>query len=163
MPISDDQKRQLRRMVGDRIPPGKDEGSCFFLDSEIEALWTEQGEDMNRAAFQGWLDKMAEFVKLIDTDISGAARRFSQMYKQAEGMAEHYGTLIGADVNAIVGRVVGRAINLRETPMPPLVMPVSSGFRSEAVNANAKQVLANSHPDTMEEDPSYPERGPMAT
>lgn len=163
MAITTEQIKSLRRKLGDRIPPGEDEGETFFSDAEITELFNDAGEDMNRAAFQGWLDKMAEFVKLIDSDVSGAARKFSQMYRQAEGMARHYGGIVGADVEAIVGRVVGRAINLRETSSLPAVMPVSSGFRSEARNMQARQVMVNSHPDTYEEDPSYPEQGPVPT
>jgi hypothetical protein len=149
--------------VGDRIPVGGDDTKTFFTTAEIDDLWNQHIGNFNGAAFQGWLDKMAEYAKLIDSDISGAARKFSQLYKQAEGMLRHYGALIGADTESIIGRVVGRAINLRETVTPPAVMPVSSGFRSEARNARAKQILANSHPDTMDVDPSYPESGPVAT
>lgn len=163
MPVTNAEKLRLRRMLGDRVPPGTDDSKCFFSDEEIVDLWDQAGGNLNAAAFQGWLDKMAEFVKLIDTDVSGAARKLSQMFKQAEAMAEHYGGIIGADVQAIVGRVVGRAINLRETTVPPAVMPTSSGFRLEAVNAEAKQVMLNSHPDTADVDPSYPEPGPVAT
>lgn len=161
MPMTDNDR--LRRMVGDRIPLGKDEGDAFFSNEELTDMLAEAGGNLNLAAVNGWLAKMAEFAKLIDTDISGANRKFSQMYKNAESMFEHYASVIGADTAAIVGRVVGRAVSLRETPCRPRVMATSSGFRLEAVNPEAKQIMANSHPEVFEADPDYPARGPVAT
>lgn len=159
MPITNQQR--LRRMVGDRIPPGGDENSAFFSDAEIDDLISEAGESLNTAAFYGWLAKMAEFAKLVDRNVSGADMRLSQMYKQAEAMAKHYGTLAGV-TEAVIGRMVGRAVNLREEPCAPRVMPVSSGFRLEARNAEAKRIMQRSEPETLE-DPTYPAPGPVAT
>lgn len=150
-------------MVGDRLPPGGSEGEAFFSNAEIDDLLEEANNDLNRAAMNGWLAKMAEFAKLIDTDISGANRKLSQMYKQAEGMLRHYASVIGADADAVVGRVVGRAVNLRETGTRSRVMTGSGTFRSELHNPEARMIMANSHPETTDEDPSYPEAGAVAT
>lgn len=154
---------RLRRYVGDRIPPGQDDKAAFFSNEEIADLLEEANGNLNRAAMLGWFAKMAEFAKLIDTDISGANRRLSQMWKQADAMFRHYAEIIGVDAEAMIGRVVGRAVNLRETPARPRVMAGSATMRSELAFPEARKVMANSHPETTDEDPSYPEPGAVAT
>jgi hypothetical protein len=153
---------RLRRMVGDRLPIGGNEADCFFANEEIQDLIDEAGSDMNLAALNGWLAKMAEFAKLVDRDTSGANIKLSQMYKNAESMARFYGTRIANMDASFVGHVIGRVVSLREAPCVPRVMTGSSGFRLEAHNTEARALMQRDKPETLE-DPTYPEPGPVAT
>lgn len=157
------QNKRLRRMLGDRIPPAGDENDAFFDNAEIQDL-IDQYTDLNVAAFYGWLEKMAEFAKLIDRNLSGADMRLSGMFKNAEAMSRHYGQLAGiGDANSIIiGRMPGRAVSLRETCAVPAVMTGISGFRSEAHNPEMRTLMHHSEPETLEE-PTYPEPGAVAT
>lgn len=161
MPITD--RDRVRRMVGDRFPPGGDEGDVFFSNEEIDDLIETAGGDLNLAAYSGWLAKMAEFAKLVDTDISGAQRKFSQMYKNAANMADHYEGLIENASAAVVGRVVGRVVNLRERRTRSPVMTGSGTYRTELGDSEARQIMHNSHPELVEVDETYPEPGKEAT
>lgn len=159
---------RLRRMVGDRYPVdavvGSEDAKCFFSDAEITDILLTNNNDINAAALEGWLTKMAEFAKLIDQQRSGTTLKMSQMYKNAASMAEHYGELVGGASAALVGRVVGRAINLRERGTGGLipydtvgeVHTRTSAHRTELHNTEARKILQNSHPDTIDVDPSYP-------
>lgn len=153
---------RLRRMVGDRIPPGKTDDDTFFSDEEIADLFDQANENLNRAAMFGWFAKMAEFAKLIDRNTSGADLPMSQMYKNAERMFKHYAELAGEDTAAVVGRIVGRAINLRETPCTQ-VMTGSGTYRTELYSTTARRLLLQAEPDLATEDPTYPQVGQVAT
>ena len=159
---------RLRRMVGDRYPIGAEAGNedakCFFSDAEITEMLESNNGDFNAAALEGWLSKMAEFAKLVTQERSGTTIRYSDMFKNAEKMANHYGELVGGATTAIVGRVVGRAVNLRERGVGGLIPYDTVGevhvrtaaHRSELRSPEARAILQNSHPDTVEEDPTYP-------
>jgi hypothetical protein len=105
---------RLRRMVGERIPPGGDETNTLFLEEEITDLIAAANDDLNVAALAGWYAKMAEFAKLVDAAESGTEKKLSQMFKNAEMMVKHFEEVTGLTAEAIAGRVVGRAVNLRE-------------------------------------------------
>lgn len=153
---------RLRRMIGERIPVGKTDDDTFFTDEEIGDMLVQASGDFNRAAMFGWLAKMAEFAKLIDRNTSGADLPLSQMYKNAESMFKHYAKLVGEDAAYIMGRVVGRAINLRETNCSP-VMTGSGTYRTELRSTTARRLLMQKAPELLEQDPTYPQSGQVAT
>lgn len=156
------ERLRLRRMLGDRIPPGGDENDAFFATEEIDDLIATH-VDFNLAAFHGWLDKMAEFAKLVDRNISGADMRLSKLFNQAESMAKHYGALAGV-TEVVIGRMVGRAVSLRETGASIAVMTGAGAFRSEARNLEARRIMQRSHPEMLEDGhETYPEPGVEAT
>lgn len=154
---------RLRRMVGDRIPPGKTDKDTFFTDEELQDMLDMNNDDINAAAAEGWLSKAAEFAKLIDQSRAGNTHKLSQMFKNAEAMAEHYAHFVKGDVDAIVGRVVGRAINLREGPTVERVQVGSATMRLELFNTEARALMHADNPELVEADPSYPQPGQVPT
>lgn len=158
-----DATQRLRRMVGDRIPPGgnTDGTDTFFSNEEITDLIEEAEGNLNVAAYAGWTAKMAEYAEFVDIDESGSTRRLSQLYKNAALMQAHYGKFMVALDAALVGRVVGRAVSLRETSCNP-VQTGSGTFRSELHNERAREIMRNSHPEVAEADETYPQPGAVA-
>lgn len=142
---------RLRRKLGDRIPPGASDDDAFFTDADLDDLLDEATNDLNLAAANGWVDKMAEFVKLVDREDAGSTRRLSQLARNAKLMVDHYAGLAGLSGSVVIkGRSVGRAISLRDYEFDP-VMATSGTMR---FLGSQPELIRHSNPDVPEGYPA---------
>lgn len=81
---------RLRRLIGERIPIGKDETATRFTDQEIADTYYTNDEDMNKALAELWFSKAAILGDFVDMQESGAVRNLSQMAKAALAQATKY-------------------------------------------------------------------------
>lgn len=79
--------RRIRRLLGERIPIGKDENATRFLDDEIQEVYYTNGEDINKSLAELWLAKAAYLGDFVDINESGTQRSLSQMQKAAMSQA----------------------------------------------------------------------------
>lgn len=108
---------RLRLLLGESIPEGGTEQDTFFTDAQVQALLTDNGDDMNSAAAEGWTMKMARYARLIDMDEAGAARKLSQKYRQAREMTNFFikGINDAQAVSALTYRAKAKVVNLDES------------------------------------------------
>lgn len=101
---------QLRLLIGERIKVGKTEADTAFSDDELIDMILRHNGNIYLAAAEAWSAKQADYSKLVDISESGSERKLSQMFKNANTMAEAYskaGIAIGAElINPVVGQSV---------------------------------------------------------
>lgn len=101
---------QLRLLIGERIKPGKSDSDTAFTDDELIDMILRHNGNIYLAAAEAWSAKQAEYSKLVDINESGSERKLSQMFKNANTMADAYskaGLAVGAEmINPVVGQSV---------------------------------------------------------
>lgn len=106
MATSDPDK--LRAMLGERIPEGGTFFDTLFTDEQIMELISEAGGNLERAAYEGWRVKLAEFANLVDVTDATAQRKMSDLRENAEAMVKLYQRASGGSTEGRtrVGRIV---------------------------------------------------------
>lgn len=103
--------RRLRRLTGEH-------GDEFYSDDEMQEMltaYTDQGViDYDRAALAIWAEKMGRYASMVDMVESGAERKLSQLYKNAQGMYLLYSNKVEDADNLVLAsvkdiRVAGRS------------------------------------------------------
>lgn len=109
MAATPDQISELRGMLGERIPQGGTSADTLFDDDQI-VRWIESNPSLERAAFDGWRAKAAEFANLVSVTDGAASREFSDLLKNAKDMASLYQRSSDGPTEgrARVGRIVRR-------------------------------------------------------
>lgn len=72
-------------------------------DSELEAIADRSGGDLNYAASEAWLLKMAKSVTMIDFSADGATFNRSQFMEHAQIMRDMYMDRVAATVKVTKG------------------------------------------------------------
>jgi hypothetical protein len=97
---------KLRGLLGDTKPAGGSDADLFFTDDDVNNLIQESGGNMNRAAYEGWRLKAANYAELITITEGNAMRQMSDLHKHALDMIKHFET---ASSTLVMGRTrVGR-------------------------------------------------------
>lgn len=81
---------RLRGLLGEEIPEGGDESDTLFTDERIDDLLTMTGNDVERAAYEGWRIKAARLSDLVDITEGNASRAMSDAHAHALDMIKHY-------------------------------------------------------------------------
>lgn len=99
---------KLRAMLGERIPKGGTFDDTLFTDQQILDLIEDAGDNLERAAFEGWRIKLAEFANLVDVTDATAQRKMSDLSENAEAMVKVYQRASGGNTEGRtrVGRIV---------------------------------------------------------
>lgn len=89
MAATPEQIDELRGMLGERIPPGGTASDTLFDDAQI-VRWIDANPSLERAAYDGWRSKAAEFANLVSVTDGAASRELSDLLKNAKDMAALY-------------------------------------------------------------------------
>lgn len=81
---------RLRGLLGEEIPEGGDETDTLFTDERITDLLTMTGDNVERAAYEGWRIKAAKLSDLVDITEGNASRAMSDAHAHALDMIKHY-------------------------------------------------------------------------
>lgn len=101
-----DPVEKLRSLLGDTIPTGGSADDQFFSDTDLSNLLLDAGQNMNRAAYEGWRMKAANYAELINVTEGNAMRNMSDLHGHAMAMVTHFSK---ASSDASYGRTrVGR-------------------------------------------------------
>jgi hypothetical protein len=104
--------RRLRRLTGEHGPE-------FYSDAEMQEMltaYTAQGEtDYDRAALAIWAEKMARYASMVDMAESGAERKLSQLYKNAQGMYALYSKKVQDKDDELAAKVADIRVAGRST------------------------------------------------
>ena len=101
-------EEKLRALLGEKIPEGGTFHDTLFTDLQIQELVQEANGDIERAAYEGWRIKLAEFANLVDVTDATAQRKMSDLRNNAEGMVKLYQRASGGNTEGRtrVGRIV---------------------------------------------------------
>ena len=88
MAISDVDR--LRGLLSEVIPPGGSATETLFSDEQIQDFLDMADNDLDRAAYEGWRRKAAEFANLVNVTEGNSARDMSDLHKNALEMIAHY-------------------------------------------------------------------------
>lgn len=85
----------LRQLLGERIPAGGDESDTLFSEQEILDFLSDAANDVNLAAYKGWLVKAAELSNLVTKAEGNATEQMSDLHKQAMKQVEMFAAIAG--------------------------------------------------------------------
>lgn len=81
---------RVRALLGESIPTGGVAADTMFSDAEIDDFLEQGFADPNAAAYWGWMEKAANYAKLVNVNEGNAARELSDLHRQAMRMADRY-------------------------------------------------------------------------
>jgi hypothetical protein len=81
---------QLRAYIGESIPVGGTAADTMFTDEEIEDLLEQGFQNPSAAAYWGWMEKAANYAKMVNVNEGNAARELSDLHRQALRMADRF-------------------------------------------------------------------------
>jgi len=81
---------QLRALLGEALPVGGDDSDTMFTDEEIDDLLEKGNSVPEAAAYYGWLEKAANYAKMVNVNEGNAARELGELHRQALRMADRY-------------------------------------------------------------------------
>lgn len=88
MAFSDADK--LRDMLGEAIPHNGDAADTMFSDQKILSLLEDSNGLLEKAAYEGWRIKAAEYAGLVDVTDGNATRNMSDLLEHAQDMLRTY-------------------------------------------------------------------------
>ena len=108
MAMSDEAR--LRLLLGEKIPEDGTDADTMFTDDEIKDFLEMSEDNMDRAAYEGWRAKAAQFSNLVDTTEGNYSRKFGQLLANANAMAKQYLRSSGGltEGRTRIGRIVRR-------------------------------------------------------
>lgn len=103
MAVSDADR--LRTMLAD-----SDAASYVFTDDQIQDMILQAGDDLERAAFDGWRNKAAYYADLVDVTEGNASRSMSDLHDHALAMMKIYASSRGGPTEGRtrIGHIVRR-------------------------------------------------------
>lgn len=81
---------RLRSLLGESIPPSGSAADTMFTEAQILDFLALGNDDLERAAYEGWRAKAANFANLVDVTEGNASRAFSDLLKHANDMVKTY-------------------------------------------------------------------------
>ena len=101
---------RLRNMLGEPVPEGGSATDTLFSEDQIKDLLEQAGDNLERAAFEGWRIKAAHFANLVDVTDGNASRAMSDLLGHANDMVKVYMRASGGPTEgrARIGRIVRR-------------------------------------------------------
>lgn len=108
MALSDAER--VRQLLGEVKDVDGDASTTLFTDEEIDGLLIEAGDNVERAAFEGWRAKAAKFANLVDVTEGNASRAMSDLHTHALDMVKLYArsTAGPTEGRTRIGRIVRR-------------------------------------------------------
>ena len=82
---------RLRGLLAEVIPPGGSANETLFSDEDIEDLLEQTGGNLDRAAYEGWRRKAAEYADLVNVTEGNSSREMSDLHEHALEMIAYYG------------------------------------------------------------------------
>jgi hypothetical protein len=86
---------ELRQMLGEVIPEGGSDQDTLFTDPQIENFLTHGGNNLDLAAYHGWVAKSAALANLVDTQEGSSRRAMSKLHDNAQKQVTFFATLSG--------------------------------------------------------------------
>lgn len=83
-------EEQVRAKLGEPIPAGGSASDTMFTDDEISDFLELGHDNVNAAAYHGWIEKAANLANLVNVNEGNAARELGELHKQALRMADRY-------------------------------------------------------------------------
>ncbi len=124
--------KNLRFLIGERIPVGEDEFATRFTNDELADTINRHGQNLYLAAGEMWAVKAAIFQEMIDISESGSERRYSQLFRQASQMSELY-RKAGLDfIEGLYSRPIAVVANIVD---PALGSPFDAHNSSDVISA----------------------------
>jgi len=104
-----DNIQALRLLIGERIEVGQTEADTLFTDEQL-IQWLENNPSIERAAYDGWLAKAAQFANLVNVTDGAASRELSDLLDNARAMIALYAKSSAGPTEgrARIGRIVRR-------------------------------------------------------
>lgn len=102
-----EQVTSLRLLLGETIPPGGTDEDTLFTDQQI-GIWVDSNPDEERAAYDGWRAKAAQFANLVNVTDGAASRELGDLLTNARQMVSMYArsTSGPTEGRSRVGRIV---------------------------------------------------------
>lgn len=75
---------ELRAKIGDTEAP------YTYIDEVLGAMLDAAGEDTDKVASSIWRTKAASYASMVDISEAGSSRKNSDLFKNAQAMAEFY-------------------------------------------------------------------------
>ena len=99
----------LRLLLGEDIPEGGTEADTLFTDSQLSS-WISSAPNLDRAAYEGWKAKAANFAGLVNVTDGASSREFSDLLDNARAMVTIFSKSSGSNTTgrSRVGRIVRR-------------------------------------------------------
>lgn len=108
MALSDVER--VRQLLGEETDVDGDAGETLFTDEAIQQLLDEAGGNIERAVYEGWRIKAANFSSLVDITEGNASRAMSDLMDHALKMVATYArsTAGPTEGRTRIGRIVRR-------------------------------------------------------
>ena len=81
---------QVRALIGESIPVAGTAADTMFTDDEISDFLEMGLNNPNAAAYHGWLEKAANYARMVNVNEGNAARELSDLQRQALRMADRF-------------------------------------------------------------------------
>lgn len=109
MAANPEQVTNLRAMLGESIPEGGSESDTLFTEDQIRS-WIDSNPDLERAAYEGWRIKAAQYANLVNVTDGASSREFSDLLKNATEMVKMFAKSSAGPTEGRtrVGRIVRR-------------------------------------------------------
>jgi len=100
--------QRVRSLLGESIPSGGRASDTMFSDAQIEDFLTLANDDVERAAYEGWRAKAANFANLVDVTEGNASRSFSDLLDNANSMVKLFAKSSGGSTEGKtrIGKIV---------------------------------------------------------
>lgn len=84
---------ELRGLLGETIPEGGTASETLVTEQQLQAWLTASNNDMNRAAYKGWVWKMAHWANLVNVTDGAAIRNLGDLMAHGETMVKMFARL----------------------------------------------------------------------
>lgn len=84
------QGEKFRQLLGESIPAGGAEDDTLFTNEEVGEFLSDNSDNIERAAYEGWRVKAARLSNLVDTTEGNSQKKFSQLLDNAMDMIKIY-------------------------------------------------------------------------
>lgn len=80
----------VRQKLAETIPNGGTAADTMFSDAEITDLLSRNGDDVDKAVYEGWGIKAANFAGFVDSAEGTSKRSMSDLHQHALRMANSF-------------------------------------------------------------------------
>lgn len=88
--VTPEQITELRLLIGESIPVGGSEVDSLLTNVQLTKMIEDSTGNLERAAYEGWRVKAAQFANLVDVTDGAASRSMSDLLKNATDMVKLY-------------------------------------------------------------------------
>lgn len=81
---------RTRALIGESIPEGGDAADTMFTDDDISDFLEQGNQDPFQAAYWGWMEKSANYARMVNVNEGNAARELGELMGHALRMADRY-------------------------------------------------------------------------